>query len=191
VRDRRARGALAEHRHAEAQQQILQYSQVALHRLAAHFAVAGDVADPALQRRGRIERVAQLGRHEGMHSSDHGPAGHEIDPASPQLARAGSGQHESPAAVLLNEGMDGAEQLRHPLDLVDDDHLSVGLSAHQIEEAFRTRPVALQGGRDGAGRCARCPGSGVASRPTSRCRAGRTGSSVVRSGRKISLRTPF
>ena len=89
----------------------------------------------ALQRRRQIKRGIQLCGHEGMHGPHHGPAGHEIDAAAPELARAGSGQHEPPAALLFDEGVDGTEQIRDPLDLIDDDHLPVGLGAHQIEEA--------------------------------------------------------
>ena len=49
--------------------------------------------------------------------------------------------------MLFDEGVNGTEQIRDSLDLVDEDHLPVGLSAHQVEEALGTRPVALQGGR--------------------------------------------
>ena len=96
----------------------------------------------ALQRRRQIERGLQLRGHEGMHDPHHGSAGHEIDTAASELARAGSGQHEPPAALLFYEGVDGTEQIRDSLDLVDDDHVPVGLSAHQIEEAVGARTVA-------------------------------------------------
>ena len=81
-----------------------------------------------------------------MHGADHGPAGQQIDAAPPELAGARSGQHEPPATALFDQRVHGAQQRRHPLHLVDDDHLAVGLGANEVEQTLGPRPVALQRG---------------------------------------------
>jgi hypothetical protein len=69
-------------------------------------------------------------------------AGQEVDAATPQLAGARAGENEArrrPQA--LDQPVDDVEQLRHFLDLVDDDHLGSRARRQALAQAFRTRRV--------------------------------------------------
>jgi hypothetical protein len=59
-----------------------------------------------------------------MEAQRSGPPTEQVDPAAPQLARAGAGE-EKADAPLLDESMHLVQEIRQPLDLVDDHDLAI------------------------------------------------------------------
>ena len=77
------------------------HREVALQRVGGIRGAGHQRQHAALERCREIERTAQFGGHERMQGTDYGASGHQIDAAPPQLARARTGEHESPVATPL------------------------------------------------------------------------------------------
>ena len=76
-----------------------------------------------------------------MERSEQHAARQQIDPGPFQFAGARTGQHEGSFLFLLDEAVDGAQNVRHLLDLVHDDDLLLRIAARQLDDALGPRDI--------------------------------------------------
>ena len=136
MRHRRPCGALAEHRQAEAEQQVLDHAQIPLHRLAAHGTVARDIADiqklavrkaDGFQEPGEAVQVAHQPLHLHLFAHIH----REV--TLQRVERIRGAEHQRQHATLERRGeIEPIAQLRGHERMHGTDH---GASGHQIDAA--------------------------------------------------------
>jgi hypothetical protein len=78
----------------------------------------------------------KLGGHEGVQGPQDGSPREEVDAAAPQLARARTGEDELRVPPPGQVGVNDAQDLRHALDLVQNDHLPVRGAEDQLIQPF-------------------------------------------------------
>jgi len=71
-----------------------------------------------------------------MKGADDSPSSQEVDPAAPQLARTGTGEHEAPTILRFEQGMDDVEELGHALDFVDNHGRAPGRPPNEIAQSL-------------------------------------------------------
>ena len=76
---------------------------------------------PELQRPRKIEARPKFPPHEGMQRMRPRPTAKQVHPLAPQAPRARPGEEEA-HPVLFDHQVNFVQQLRQPLNLVDDDH---------------------------------------------------------------------
>jgi hypothetical protein len=65
-------------------------------------------------------------------------SGEEIGAPAPQLAGAGSGEHEAPSILRFEIRVDDAEEVGHALNLVQHDRCACGRSVNQVVQPLGT-----------------------------------------------------
>ena len=83
------------------------------------------------------EAGAQLGRHKRVHRPQDCAACQQIDPRCFKLTGTGAGEHENEALLELHEFVHDLQQLRDPLDFVDDDWALGGVGGQRLPETLR------------------------------------------------------
>ena len=82
-----------------------------------------------------------------MQGAEHGPPAEQVHAAPPELPGARPREHEARRCRLLQDGVHDREQLRDPLDLVDDHGVPARRPRHQLPKALGAgAQAAMQGG---------------------------------------------